>query len=343
MSTRLGLFAVLTMCLSSSLMAQAPTGTVTGTVVSSGNEPVSGVLVFVDEGPGSVVTNWAGGFQLEGVPGGRHLLNFRKAGFEPHQIDLVFGPSEDRRDLGAVELDEGSDPTATFTGRITDGVSGQPLGNAVVKINGAVITLTDGEGVFRVREAPIAWGNNEFEVGRFAFTAQTREFWVGNPDETLDFSAALDPVPIDVGGIVATVSGRARVSTRLQPFYERLEESGGQFVTRNRLEERAPPVLTEALRGVSGVRLRPTPMGVEVLFTRATAVSFTPGAEAECLSPLIFLDGRFFGGGRTYVDLDAVANPEEVEGIEIYNGVATVPTEFRRPGSQCGVIGVWTR
>ena len=342
MSTRLGLFAVLSLCLSSPLMAQEPTGTVTGTVVSPGDQPVGGVLVFVDEGPGSVITGAGGGFRLEGVPGGTHLLNFRKTGFEPRTLDLVFPPNEDRRDVGAVELEEGPDPTVTLTGRVTDGTSGQPLGNAVVKINGAVVTLTDGDGVFRVPGVPIAWGANEFEVGRFAFNAQIREFWVGNPDETLDFSTPLDPVPIDVGGVVATVSGTS-VSTRLRPFYERLERSGGQFVTRSQIDAREPPVLTEALRGISGIRLRPTPIGVEVLFRRATSFSFDANVEAECLSPLIFLDGRFFGGGNSYLDLDGVADPEEVEGIELYSGVASVPTEFSRPGSQCGVIGVWTR
>lgn len=31
-----------------------------------------------------------------------------------------------------------------------------------------------------------------------------------------------------------------------------------------------------------------------------------------------------------------------MEGIKIYNGPGTMPVPFNRPGSICGVIGVWT-
>ena len=62
------------------LMAQEPTGTVTGVVVDEGNQPLGGVLVFVDEGSLVDSTSLAGVFELDGVPPGSHLVSVRKAG-----------------------------------------------------------------------------------------------------------------------------------------------------------------------------------------------------------------------------------------------------------------------
>ena len=352
MPSRIGLFALFTVCLSSPVLAQEQTSTVTGTVVDSANQPMSGVLVFVDEGPGSATTGAVGAFRLEGVTPGTHFLNFRKVGFAPRTFDLVFAPNEDRRDVGVVVLQAGPHPTATLSGSVTDGASGRPLGGAVVKLNGDVVALTDGDGVFLLSEVPIVWGSNEFEVGRFAFAARTSEFWIVDPNETLDFFATLDPIPIDVARVVANVAPTPSVSTRLQPFYDRLESSAGQFVTRSEIEAREPPVITDVLRGVSGLRLRPGPLGIEIHFRRQQ-IGFdrpgfdraTPGFRDEpgCPMPLIFLDGFFVGGGERYIDINDLVHPDEVEGIEIYSSAATIPIEFNRSGGACGVLVIWTR
>jgi hypothetical protein len=357
MFSRVGLFALFAVYLSSPLLAQETGRTVMGIVVDSDNQPLSDVLVFlddgagsVDDGPGSVTTGAVGAFRLEGVTAAPHLLKFRRAGFAPRTYELVFAATEDPRDVGVIVLEEGPDPTATFQGRVTDGVGGGPLGNAVVKLNGDVVALTDRDGAFLLSDVPIAWGSNEFEVGRFSFLPLTTDFWIGNPDEMLDFSAVLDPAPIAVGGVVASVEARPRVATRLLPFYERMEKSVGSFITREFIDSRSDRLLTDLVRTVPGVRTRAGPYGREITFRRQNALfSFDdtpigdPRADAACLSPLIFLDGQFIGGGNRYYPFDQLANSEDVEGIEVYAGIAATPIEFTRPGSECGVISVWTR
>ena len=335
-----------TVCLSPPAQAQEQVRTVTGTVVDSEDRPVSGVLVFVDVGPGSATTSEVGAFQLDGVTAGAHLLNFRKAGFAPRTFDLEFELNEDGRDIGVIVLEEGRDPTATLASRITDGVSGEPLSNAVVKLNGDVVALTDGNGDFLLSEVPIAWGSNELEVGRFAFLAEIGEFWIVDPDETVDFSAGLDPAPVDVGRVAANVVPTPDVPARLRPFCDRQENSTGQFITRSEIEAREPAVLTDLLRGVSGVRLRPGPLGMEILMLRpldGILNTTVLGDDLRCASPLIFSDGQFLGGGERYGNLDDLMDPDQAEGIEIYNGDVTIPDEFNRPGSACGVLAVWTR
>ena len=33
----------------------------------------------------------------------------------------------------------------------------------------------------------------------------------------------------------------------------------------------------------------------------------------------------------------------EIAGVEIYSGPATIPLEYKRQGTKCGVILIWTR
>jgi hypothetical protein len=35
--------------------------------------------------------------------------------------------------------------------------------------------------------------------------------------------------------------------------------------------------------------------------------------------------------------------PADVEAIEIFKGLASVPAEFLNPQSRCGVIAIWTK
>jgi hypothetical protein len=59
----------------------------------------------------------------------------------------------------------------------------------------------------------------------------------------------------------------------------------------------------------------------------------------------IFVDGmlatRSTGGGD--VTVDDLAQPQDVEAIEIFKGLASVPAEFLNRQSRCGVIAIWTK
>ena len=42
-------------------------------------------------------------------------------------------------------------------------------------------------------------------------------------------------------------------------------------------------------------------------------------------------------------DLEELPSPKEIMGIEVYSGNATIPVQFARWNSGCGLILVWTR
>lgn len=323
--------------LASTVLAQEPTNTVIGMVVDSANRPISGVLVFMDEGPDSDTTGAVGAFRLEGITPGTHMLNVRKAGFAPRTFRLVFAPNEpDRRDVGGIMLADGPDPTATIVGQVTAGVGGQPLGGAVVELNGDRVALTDDDGFFLVRDVTIAWGSNQLEVHHLSFTDVIDEFWIANLNETLEFFVSLDVRPIELSGIVVEAAPTLN-EIRMRPFYERRERTAGHFIIRSEIEARDRPTLTELLRGIPGVRVEyGGPYGIQVYLTRS------PASRSQCPSPVVYLDGMLIVNTGEAVDLNALVTPEQIEGIELYTGV-TVPIEFNRSGSTCGVVVIWSR
>ena len=127
MNSRFGSFAVFIARLPSTVLAQERTRTVTGAIVDSASQPISGVLVFVDGETGRDTTGAVGAFQLEGLDPGTHRLNFRKEGFAPRTFRLTLAQGDgDRRDIGVFGLEAGPDPTTTLTGRVIEGGSGEP-------------------------------------------------------------------------------------------------------------------------------------------------------------------------------------------------------------------------
>jgi hypothetical protein len=118
-----------------------------------------------------------------------------------------------------------------------------------------------------------------------------------------------------------------RAKTPLRGYDDRRARGLGTFVTREQIEARNTRHLTDVLRQARGVIIR----GTQVRFTNYQA--------KNCL-PMVWLDGQQAPG----LDLSAVA-ATDVEGIELYQSIATTPAEFRRTnqGAECGTIVIWTK
>jgi hypothetical protein len=317
--------------------AQGATKTVVGTVVDSDGRPIRGAIVFMDEGPSSVTTGAVGAFGLEGITPGEHTLNVRMAGFTPRSFRLMFAADDpERRDVGGIMLEAGPDPRATLLGQVTGGLGGGPIANAVVELNGTRVALTDEDGIFLLPDIAIAWGPNQLEVHHLQFNDVVDEFWIANPDQTLEFYVGLDVEPIELSGIVVETPATLN-EIRMRPFYERREKGIGHFITHDDIVERDARNFTNALRGIPGVRVEfGGRYGVQVFMTRS------PGTRNQCPSPVIYLDGMLIVDNGEEIDLNALVDPEAVEGVELYSGVS-MPIEFNRSGSTCGIIAIWTR
>lgn len=317
--------------------AQPIPATITGLVVDEAGQPIRDVLVFVNEGAVFDSTGAVGAFRLERVSPGTHLLSYRRDGFAARtfRIDVDSSAAED---VGVVVLGPGPPASATLAGVVSDSIGGVPLPDAVVELNGGRLAVTDALGLFEIRSAPVRWGSNSLRVSHRSLTdvSRTADFWIAEPDESITFSIALDVPVVALSTVPVEVAAAPSIPLKLQPFYERMATVNGEFLTREIIENRNPQSLVAALRRVQGIRITRTDNGEEVHFSRATQNAIS------CPSPLVFLDGAWIGGGSDYFDFDRIGI-EEVAGVELYGGIGTIPSQFNRTGSGCGVIVIWTR
>lgn len=103
--------------------------------------------------------------------------------------------------------------------------------------------------------------------------------------------------------------------------------ASGHFVSRSDIERRRPAYVSDILRSVPGVTVRPSSGIGSVVRLRGCR-------------PAFFMDGV----QALTAELDEMARPSDIEGIEIYRSWAGVPPQYvDRSGRSCGAILVWTR
>lgn len=109
---------------------------------------------------------------------------------------------------------------------------------------------------------------------------------------------------------------------------------GGRFITKEDVARRNTSRLTDIL-ATAGLVV----VGSTVYFSRN-----------RC-PPLVYMDGMLMtrpAPGRRRVGQSAyevinLVSPNDVEGVEMYQGRSSIPAEFGGPGAECGVIAIWTR
>lgn len=115
---------------------------------------------------------------------------------------------------------------------------------------------------------------------------------------------------------------------RFDEFYRRRKAGEGTFITREDIEVRHPGRALDLFMGIAGVRL--TYRGSVPLLSFARCKE---GVE-------VFVDGQRLNDGIT--ELNTI-HPNQIEAIEIYHGLASVPPQFSPRPNDCAAIVVWTR
>lgn len=125
--------------------------------------------------------------------------------------------------------------------------------------------------------------------------------------------------------------------------YEKRRQRGiGTFITRQDIEKLNTSYPSDAFRRLPGMRFVSIGSGMGVRFM--SSIGMTGGRSrsgpggAECI-PTIWMDGQAALG----MEIDEI-RAQDIHGIEVYRGAATVPPQFAKGGlAQCGAIVVWTR
>jgi hypothetical protein len=192
--------------------------------------------------------------------------------------------------------------------------------------------------------------------------------WVGYRPDSIAATRDATPLRVALEPLqVATKLATVRVAADAHSGFERRarRNSGGYFIRRADIEKRKPLRTADLFRNIPGValsdsagiiqvvsmrayrRAQPTPAGA--MGGRGNRPGMVIGSDTvtgpesggERCAIRVGLDGRLQDSGFSVNDV----NPEEIEGIEAYMGVATIPIEFstvQRNGI-CGLIMIWTR
>ena len=197
-------------------------------------------------------------------------------------------------------------------------------GGAPTGVGRAVVTDEDGQ--FRVPGVPA--GRVTVAVRRIGYAALSIDT-VAGALPTLDVTMV--PLAQKLSTVVVRERRRtARYTGPLADFNRRRDMGFGRFITAADIDARHPLRTTDLMRMVPGVNVVSGP------FTNRLRI------RANNCDPLVWVDGMPALSG--YYDIDSF-DPSSIGGIEIYNGVATVPVELRGPRGEesCGVIAVWSR
>ena len=163
---------------------------------------------------------------------------------------------------------------------------------------------------------------------------------------SLELDLAVEPIELDP--IEVSVEAR-EMDLEMSGFYDRRGSTSGAFITRERIEERAPLYTSDLFRGIAGVKVvgglgMGTQNAVVLAGSRALSFNSNPG---EC-SPAVWIDGQMVHQGSSGPGdqgpafLDQLIQPDRVAGVEIYNSPSSVPVQYNLFAA-CGVIVFWTR
>lgn len=241
----------------------------------------------------------------------------------------------------------------TIRGRVLDQANGEPVADAIVTAMWSAADsigsiVTDSTGSFFVR-APRA-GKVLLQVERIGYrTVQTAAIDLGAGDIiAVDVPITTSPVKLEPIG-VEVLRGPVVTGTLLDGYHERRywlgEQLGlGTFLTRDQLDTRYAVNMSDVMRMLPSVRMvRNVKTGGWNVAIGATSLSEFHG----CKYAKVLVDG-VWANRRGDIheednDIDLMAIPNMLEGIEVYRGGAQMPAEFGGPTSRCGVVALWTR
>lgn len=210
-----------------------------------------------------------------------------------------------------------------ISGVVRDG-SDNPLSDAQLSFSreGQTPRLarTDAEGKYSF--ADLAPGQGEISVRRLGFRGTSKSVDVppAGRETTLDFQ--LVEVPSDIADVIVEGS-----KGHLQEFYDhKATNKFAKFFERSDIEKRNPTYLSEMVTTVSGARMSSKGFGNSILLRGC--------------QPMVWVDGQRAPGA----ELDDVARPSDVAGLEVYPSSAGLPPEYQdRNNRMCGAIMVWTK
>jgi len=228
----------------------------------------------------------------------------------------------------------------TFTGRVLDAATGQPVPAATVSAGPdrsgrpAARTETDASGRFILTlRSP---GQYRLRAGRLGYGEASSPPIQLAAGEVFEFDLGLRPASVQLDSIqVATRATPPLRDRRARDFYRRAERGNGHYVTPEMVQQRRPATAMTLLRTMPGILVH----GVQ-----QHGLPVMPGRMRK-KGPTICVPTLYVNGFRTSLRgrrLDDIVDPDRLWAIEIYNWPEYAPSELPPIDPNCGVIAIWT-
>lgn len=222
-------------------------------------------------------------------------------------------------------------PRATVSASVTDATSRRPIDGVRVTLADGLTGVSRGRGRFEIKHVPV--GTYQVRVARIGYRAKTFEVPVAADDRTIYLTVSLEPLPVELEPVVIRGDTTTVVAYgRMVDFYRRKRLGFGRFITRQDIERRNPFRVSDLLWTVPGVWMRYDRYGQPL-------VSFRGYSSWRYCPPAVYLDYVRMPANFGF-SVDDWVLPQDIEGIEVYNGLTITPVEFY---GGCGAIVIWTR
>ncbi|AHG89578.1 TonB-dependent receptor plug [Gemmatirosa kalamazoonensis] len=220
--------------------------------------------------------------------------------------------------------------TATLVLVVRD-AEGKPVSTAHADVEGAT-AVADDSGAVRLARVPA--GSRVATVRALGYEPATVSVTLP-ADASRTERVTLARSRVTLLGTVRVNAQRATLLDRTG-FEFRRQAGFGQFVTAEQFEQRQAQHVSDVLKTIPGLRMKPLQNGIGYV----PVSTRSPFGNSCVLS--VFID-RMRQTMTDGMSIDDLVNPLDVRGIEVYLGAAEVPSEFRNSQSVCGAIIVWTR
>ncbi len=304
--------------------AQQQAATVRGTIRDSTGLPLARVEVSYRDV--RTLSDTGGRFRLTPVPLGRVTVKFARDGVTLGEMQANV-TADTMPDVRVEVIGDRSEPR-TLRGSVVDS-AGTPVRDANIDVVTAMMEgRTDSLGQFVIRDLPARRHIVRVRRVGYAPTYLTA-------DLTDSASRRVRIVVRQFAGqnLGLVVVRATRASSRLQGFVQRSEKKSGwgRIMTEDEIRQRNPIRTSDLFYAMAGVRVNRSAFGSGVLTGRG-------GCRMA-----VFVNG-FQVNPRMGASVDDLVAPQDLAGVEVYNGIGGVPPELMGSGSNaCGTVGIWTK
>jgi hypothetical protein len=161
-----------------------------------------------------------------------------------------------------------------------------------------------------------------------------------SPSDTVPLTIVLSAVALTLPRMTTTDSAPRYLSPGLRDFEERRAKGFGYFLAEAELRKADNSKLTNLIRRFPNVNIMCPRTGTRR--GECYATSLRQPQKFAVLGGQCPLDVYIDGAASTDNDLEKM-RVNEYAGVEYYPGGGTIPIQYNRTGSSCGVLLFWTR